>query len=122
MNALNGVNEDLTTELRTSPEMSSSTDLRTAQQCLEDTTGDRYLTTMSNDLDGIFGQGLRQATITEISCGTGAGKTQLAFQLAVNATLPPDEGGLNKNTLWIDSEGEFNPRRIIQLVDPSLIE
>ncbi len=90
-----------------------SSELRSAQQYLEDTTGDQYLTTMSNDLDGIFGQGLRQATITEISGETGAGKTQLAFQLAVNATLPPDKGGLNKNTLWIDSEGEFSSRRII---------
>jgi len=33
----------------------------------------------------------------------------------VNATLPPDKGGLNKNTLSIDSEGEFSSRRIIQL-------
>jgi DNA repair protein RadA len=41
--------------------------------------------------------------------------TQLCFQAAVNVTRPSDEGGLDGDTLWIDSESTFRPERIVQM-------
>ncbi|MEM5853149.1 MAG: DNA repair and recombination protein RadA [Candidatus Aenigmatarchaeota archaeon] len=44
-----------------------------------------------------------------------SGKTQLAFQLAVNVQLPPEKGGLGGNVLYIDTENTFRPERIVQI-------
>lgn len=44
-----------------------------------------------------------------------SGKTAIAYQLAVNATLPLEEGGLNGEVVWIDSEKSFVPERIVQI-------
>ncbi|OIO25797.1 hypothetical protein AUJ13_00960 [Candidatus Micrarchaeota archaeon CG1_02_49_24] len=41
--------------------------------------------------------------------------SQLGFQLAVNAQLPKEMGGLDGSVLFIDSEATFRPERIIQL-------
>jgi DNA repair protein RadA len=47
--------------------------------------------------------------------------TQLGHQLAVNATLPEDQGGLDGETVWIDTESTFRPERIVQMsVDKDL--
>ncbi len=35
--------------------------------------------------------------------------SQIAHQLAVNATRPVDEGGLGGDTVWIDTEQTFRP-------------
>jgi len=45
----------------------------------------------------------------------GALGQQLAHQLAVNVTLPEDDGGLNGETLFIDTENTFRPERIVQM-------
>jgi len=44
-------------------------------------------------------------------------KTQIAYQLAVNAGLTEEEGGLNGEVVWIDSEKSFVPERIIQIAN-----
>ena len=41
--------------------------------------------------------------------------SQLAHQLAVNVTRGEDEGGLNGDTVWIDTEQTFRPERIRQM-------
>jgi DNA repair protein RadA len=43
--------------------------------------------------------------------------SQLGHQLAVNVTRPEAEGGLNGDTVWIDTEQTFRPERIRQLAD-----
>jgi len=43
--------------------------------------------------------------------------SQLAHQLAVNVTRPEDEGGLNGDTVWIDTEQTFRPERIRQMAE-----
>lgn len=53
----------------------------------------------------------------------GSCKTQVCFQLAVNATLPIERGGLDSDVIMIDTENTFRPERIIQMcnylgVDP----
>ena len=55
--------------------------------------------------------------ITECYGEFGSGKSQLAHQLAVNATRSVDEGGLDGDTVWIDTEQTFRPERIRQMSD-----
>ncbi|OIO26731.1 hypothetical protein AUJ14_01160 [Candidatus Micrarchaeota archaeon CG1_02_55_22] len=52
--------------------------------------------------------------------------TQIAFQLCVNAQLPPEQGGLNGNVLFIDTEATFRPERVAQIavakgLDPDVV-
>jgi len=73
------------------------------------------LTTGSPELDALLGGGLETQAITECYGAYGSGKTQLAHQLAVNAQLPEEKGGLNGNVLFIDTENTFRPERIEQM-------
>jgi DNA repair protein RadA len=41
--------------------------------------------------------------------------TQICFQLAVNATMPFDRGGLEGEVIAIDTENTFRPERIVQI-------
>lgn len=41
--------------------------------------------------------------------------TQLCFQLAVNATMPVERGGLEGEVIVIDTENTFRPERIVQM-------
>lgn len=81
------------------------------------------LTTGSNGFDELIGGGVESQSITEFFGEFGSSKTQICFQLAVNATLPEERGGLNSDVIIIDSENTFRPERIIQMathlgVDP----
>lgn len=73
------------------------------------------ITTTSNELDGILGGGIWTQEITELAGGFGSGKTQLCFQLCINVQLPKEEGGLDGNAFFIDTERTFSPRRIVEM-------
>ncbi len=73
------------------------------------------LTTCSKAFDELLGGGLETQAITETFGEFGSGKSQLGHQLAVNATRPPEDGGLNGDTVWIDTENTFRPERITQM-------
>jgi len=75
------------------------------------------LTTGAKALDELLGGGLETQAITECYGEFGAGKSQIAHQLAVNVTRSLDEGGLDSDTVWIDSEQTFRPERIKQMSD-----
>jgi len=81
----------------------------------------RKLTTGSRAVDeilkGTFDDvgGIEERTTTEVSGGEGVGKTQLMHMLAINAQLPHEQGGLNGNVVWLDTENSFRPDRIIQI-------
>ncbi len=52
--------------------------------------------------------------------------SQLCFQAAVNVTRPLDEGGLDGDTIWIDSESTFRPERLVHMataldIDPDKV-
>ena len=74
------------------------------------------ITTGSKALNELLGGGFETQAITELYGEFGSGKTQIAHQLAVNVTMPKDQGGLDGDTLWIDSENTFRPSRIGQMV------
>lgn len=75
------------------------------------------LTTCSKALDELLGNGLESQSIVEFYGEFGSGKTQICFQLAVNATLPADKGGLDGDVVIIDTENTFRPERIVQMAN-----
>ncbi len=84
------------------------------------------LTTCSKAFDELLGGGLETQAITECFGEFGSGKSQLAHQLAVNVTRGEDEGGLDGDTVWIDTESTFRPERVRQMsealeLDPEAI-
>jgi DNA repair protein RadA len=73
------------------------------------------LTSGSKALNELLGGGFESQAITELYGEFGSGKTQIAHQLAVNVTRPVDDGGLEGETLWIDTENTFRPSRMDQM-------
>ena len=80
------------------------------------------LTTCSKALDELLGGGLETQAITEAYSEFSGGKTQLGHQLAVNATRKADDGGMEGDTVWIDTEGTFRPERITHMANGLSIE
>jgi DNA repair protein RadA len=75
------------------------------------------LTTNSSNLDEILAGGIEPGSVTEFYGEYRTGKTQIAHQLCVNVQLPYEEGGLEGNALYIDTEATFRPERIIQMAE-----
>jgi len=73
------------------------------------------LTTGSKSFDELIGGGVESQSIMEFFGEFGSSKTQVCFQLAVNATLPEEKGGLDSDVIIIDSENTFRPERIMQM-------
>lgn len=71
--------------------------------------------TGSKELDALLGGGVETQAITECFGKYGSSKTQIAFQLCVNAQLPPEQGGLGGNVLFLDTEATFRPERVAQI-------
>jgi DNA repair protein RadA len=76
-----------------------------------------HLTTNSSNLDEILAGGIEPGSVTEFYGEYRTGKTQIAHQLCVNVQLPYEEGGLEGNALYIDTEATFRPERIIQMAE-----
>jgi len=74
-----------------------------------------HLTTSSQELNKLIGGGIESQSITEFFGAFGSGKTQAALQLAVNVQLPVDQGGLNGDCVWIDTENTFRASRVYEL-------
>jgi len=75
------------------------------------------LLTSSKALDELLGGGVETQAITEFFGEYGSGKTQIAHQLAVNATMPVEEGGFGGDVIIIDTENTFRPERIVQMAE-----
>ncbi len=75
--------------------------------------------TGSAELDELLGGGVETNAITEVYGKFASGKSQLGFQLSVNAQLPRDKGGLDGTVLFIDTEGTFRPERIEAIANAS---
>ena len=73
------------------------------------------ITTSSDSFNELMGGGIETQAITEMFGEFGSGKTQIAHQLAVNVQLPIDKGGLDGETIIIDTENTFRPERISQM-------
>ena len=73
------------------------------------------LTSGSKTFDELLGGGFETQSITELYGEYGSSKTQIAHQLCVSVQLPLDQGGLNSDAFFIDTENTFRPERIIQM-------
>jgi len=78
--------------------------------------------TFCRSIDQLFYQksGIPIGSLTEIVGLPGVGKTQFGMQLAVNTRLPIVLGGVQGQTLYIDSEGSLAPERIKTMADALL--
>ena len=70
------------------------------------------IATRARPIDAVLRGGIPEGVITELCGVPGAGKTQLAMQLAVNVQLPRRMGGLDGRALYLDTEGSFTPERV----------
>ena len=82
---------------------------------LERRKGITRLGSCSKAFDELMGGRLESQSIVEFFGEFGSGKTQICFQLAVNATRPIEDGGLNGDVFIIDTENTFRPERIVQM-------
>ncbi|KAH7825040.1 DNA repair protein RAD51, RAD51B [Monocercomonoides exilis] len=62
--------------------------------------------------------GLPCRTLTEVSGISGSGKTTFCLQLALHASLSRSCGGMERGTLFIDSDSNFSPARLFDLATP----
>ena len=72
-------------------------------------------------LDQSLGGGIRDGLITSISGQSATGKTQLVFQICINALHG------EKDILFQDTTGEFRPERLVEMmqlqkINPSLLD
>jgi len=77
----------------------------------------KRITTSSDNFDEVIGGGVETQAITEFYGEFGSAKTQLSHQLSVNVQLPEDEGGLERQAIYIDTEDTFIPDRIEQMAE-----
>jgi len=75
------------------------------------------ISTGSDNLDELFGNGIETGSITELFGEFRTGKTQIAHQLCVMVQLPREKGGLAANAAYIDTEGTFRPERIVEMAE-----
>jgi len=73
--------------------------------------------TGSKNLNELLGGGIETQAMTEFVGEYGVGKTQICLMLCVMAQLPLEEGGLNGNVVYIDTEGTFMPERIFEIAN-----
>jgi len=103
-----------------------SAEFKTAQEFYEKRKSMKRCTTGSKKLDEALGGGVETQALTEFIGEYGSGKTQLCLMLSVTAQLPFEDGGLNGNVAFIDTEGTFMPERIYQIasakgLDPEVV-
>jgi len=89
----------------------------TASKVYEEKEDVTKITTGSEEINNLIGGGVETQTMTEVYGGYGSGKTQMAFQLAVNVQKSKEEGGLNKGCVFVDTENTFRPERIKEIAD-----
>ncbi len=92
-----------------------STEFKTAQEFYEKRKNMKRCTTGSKKLDEALGGGIETQALTELIGEYGSGKTQICLMLSVTAQLPFEDGGLDGNVAFIDTEGTFMPERIYQI-------
>jgi DNA repair protein RadA len=93
-------------------------DVVTAADSLKRREKIQRLCTGSSQLDQLLKGGIETESITEFYAEFGSGKTQICHTLAILATLPEEQGGLNSPTvLYIDTENTFRAERIKEICE-----
>jgi DNA repair protein RadA len=90
---------------------------KTGEDAMKKRESTGKISTGSNELNKLLGGGIETQAITEAFGEFGSGKSQIGFEIAVNAQLPPEQGGLGGDVVFIDTEGTFRPERIKQIAE-----
>ncbi|KAF2068943.1 hypothetical protein CYY_009738 [Polysphondylium violaceum] len=73
------------------------------------------ITTGSKDLDKLLDGGIETGSITELFGEFRTGKTQICHTLCVTCQLGQNQGGGEGRALYIDTEGNFRPERLLAI-------
>lgn len=92
-------------------------DFETAFDVMERRKDIGRITTGSDAFNELIGGGIETQAITEVFGEFGSGKSQLSHELAVTIQLPPEQGGLDAECVFIDTENTFRPERIEQIAN-----
>ncbi|XP_067682068.1 DNA repair protein RAD51 homolog 3-like isoform X2 [Haliotis asinina] len=76
--------------------------------------------TFSEKLDDILGGGVPLAKITEFCGAPGIGKTQVCMQLGIDVQIPECFGGLDGETVYVDTEGSFIVERLVDIASATV--
>jgi len=89
----------------------TATDKREARKDMQ------KIATNSEQFNELLDGGIETQCITELYGEFGAGKTQIAHHLAVNVQRDPEDGGMGKGAVYIDTEDTFIPERVEQMAE-----
>lgn len=73
------------------------------------------ISTGTNCLDTLFEGGIETQALTEVYGEFGCGKTQFCHTMCVTVQKTREEGGVEGNVLYIDTENTFRPERIVTI-------
>ncbi len=90
-------------------------DFETAFDVMERRRDVGRITTGSSGFDELIGGGIETQSITEVYGEFGSGKSQISHELAVTVQLPVEQGGLDSECVFIDTENTFRPERVEQI-------
>lgn len=94
---------------------SEKIDFETAFDVLERRKDVGRISVGSQGFNELIGGGIETQSITEVFGEFGSGKSQISHELAVTVQLPIEQGGLEGQCVFIDTENTFRPERIEQI-------
>jgi DNA repair protein RadA len=112
LSELSGMSLEAAKKAVDAAKQATTLEFSTASEIYEQRKALGKISTGASSLNEILGGGVETNGITEVYGKFASGKTQLGFQLTVNAQLPVNKGGLGGSVLFIDTEGTFRPERI----------
>ncbi|KAM8977116.1 DNA repair protein RAD51 homolog 3 [Pelodytes ibericus] len=89
----------------------------TGLELLAQEQAEGVIITFCSALDELLGGGINLSKITEICGPPGVGKTQLCMQLAIDVQIPECFGGVDGETVYIDTENAFMVERIVDVAN-----
>ncbi|EGC32854.1 hypothetical protein DICPUDRAFT_18874, partial [Dictyostelium purpureum] len=75
----------------------------------------QHIITFCKEIDQILNGGVPLKKLTEFCGVPGIGKTQMAFQLAINTSIPKSLGGIEGKSIYIDTEGNYSCQRVREM-------
>ena len=76
-----------------------------------------HISVGSQGFNDLIGGGIETQSITEVFGEFGPGKSQISHELAVTVQLPFEQGGLEGECVFIDTENTFRPERVTQIAE-----
>lgn len=92
-------------------------DFETAYDVMERRKDVGRITVGSTAFNELIGGGIETQAITEVFGEFGSGKSQISHEIAVTVQLPEEQGGLDAECVFIDTENTFRPERIEQIAN-----